>query len=254
MRFELLIAWRHLLVVEGRQLDGLASGTQVRSAPGTLQRLGDVRLIVVAVGVAQLRQARRVALAREDGLEDSHAGHPGARTDDLGALAMHRFSGFVPRLHRVGGGGQEHLPMTHITTQHAPMRFGPKGTSEEPGGMPTWQPLASEAIGLRSTRDTLGLAGIDQEHLQAPGFSQCKQGNPVDPGGFHGDGGDATVAEPVGEGVEVSSEGAETAHGLGGAPPATYLLRVFVDIDRQPPDVVTVYRTSKITKYWKGTT
>jgi hypothetical protein len=40
----------------------------------------------------------------------------------------------------------------------------------------------------------------------------------------------------------------------GGTPPATYLLRVFVDLDRQPPDVVTVYRTSKITKYWKGTT
>jgi hypothetical protein len=30
-----------------------------------------------------------------------------------------------------------------------------------------------------------------------------------------------------------------------------YLLRVFVDIDRQPAEVVTVYRTSKITKYWR---
>jgi Domain of unknown function (DUF4258) len=39
-----------------------------------------------------------------------------------------------------------------------------------------------------------------------------------------------------------------------GTSPVTYLLRVFVDIDRQPPDVVTVYRSSKITKYWKGTT
>lgn len=36
-----------------------------------------------------------------------------------------------------------------------------------------------------------------------------------------------------------------------GAPPVTYLLRVFVDIDRHPPDVVTVYRTSKVTKYWR---
>ena len=36
-----------------------------------------------------------------------------------------------------------------------------------------------------------------------------------------------------------------------GDPPATYLLRVFVDVDRQPPDVVTVYRTSKIAKYWR---
>ncbi len=36
-----------------------------------------------------------------------------------------------------------------------------------------------------------------------------------------------------------------------GTIPTMYLLRVFLDIDRQPPDVVTVYRTSKMTKYWK---
>lgn len=29
-----------------------------------------------------------------------------------------------------------------------------------------------------------------------------------------------------------------------------YVLRVFVDIDRSPPVVVTVYRSSKIGKYW----
>jgi hypothetical protein len=32
----------------------------------------------------------------------------------------------------------------------------------------------------------------------------------------------------------------------------TYLVRVFVDVDRQPADIVTVYRTSKITKYWRA--
>ena len=31
----------------------------------------------------------------------------------------------------------------------------------------------------------------------------------------------------------------------------SYLLRVFVDVDRQPAEVVTVYRTSKIGKYWE---
>ena len=31
----------------------------------------------------------------------------------------------------------------------------------------------------------------------------------------------------------------------------TYLLRVFVDIDRDPADVVTVYRTSRIAKCWR---
>ncbi|MBF0355748.1 MAG: hypothetical protein HQL43_10985 [Alphaproteobacteria bacterium] len=34
-----------------------------------------------------------------------------------------------------------------------------------------------------------------------------------------------------------------------GDPPRQYLLRVFVDMDRSPPRVVTVYRTSKIAKY-----
>ncbi|MEW6756268.1 MAG: DUF4258 domain-containing protein [Candidatus Latescibacterota bacterium] len=31
----------------------------------------------------------------------------------------------------------------------------------------------------------------------------------------------------------------------------TYLVRVFVDIDREPAVVVTTYRTSKVSKYWR---
>ena len=31
----------------------------------------------------------------------------------------------------------------------------------------------------------------------------------------------------------------------------TFLIRIFVDVDRDPQEVVTVYRTSKISKYWK---
>jgi Domain of unknown function (DUF4258) len=30
-----------------------------------------------------------------------------------------------------------------------------------------------------------------------------------------------------------------------------YLVRVFVDIDRKPAEVVTAYRTSKVLKYWR---
>jgi hypothetical protein len=30
----------------------------------------------------------------------------------------------------------------------------------------------------------------------------------------------------------------------------TYLIRVFVDVDREPAAVVTAYRTSKVGKYW----
>ncbi|MBC7260216.1 MAG: DUF4258 domain-containing protein [Chloroflexi bacterium] len=39
-----------------------------------------------------------------------------------------------------------------------------------------------------------------------------------------------------------------------GTPVRVYLLRVFVDVDRQPAEVVTVYRTSRIEKYWRKAT
>ena len=32
----------------------------------------------------------------------------------------------------------------------------------------------------------------------------------------------------------------------------TYLVRVFVDVDREPAEVVTVYRTSNVAKYWRN--
>jgi hypothetical protein len=36
-----------------------------------------------------------------------------------------------------------------------------------------------------------------------------------------------------------------------GEPAKTYLVRVFLDVDRRPAQVVTVYRTGKISKYWR---
>ncbi|MGH9393773.1 MAG: DUF4258 domain-containing protein [Terriglobales bacterium] len=36
-----------------------------------------------------------------------------------------------------------------------------------------------------------------------------------------------------------------------GEPPTTYLIRVVVDVDRSPAEVVTAYRTSKMRKYWR---
>lgn len=36
-----------------------------------------------------------------------------------------------------------------------------------------------------------------------------------------------------------------------GEPARVYLIRVFVDMDRHPAEIVTVYRTSKVAKYWQ---
>ena len=37
-----------------------------------------------------------------------------------------------------------------------------------------------------------------------------------------------------------------------GTPPKMYLVRVVIDIDRRPAQVVTVYRTTKVDKYWRA--
>lgn len=36
-----------------------------------------------------------------------------------------------------------------------------------------------------------------------------------------------------------------------GRPERTYLVRIVVDVGRRPAEVVTVYRTTKIAKYWR---
>jgi hypothetical protein len=39
---------------------------------------------------------------------------------------------------------------------------------------------------------------------------------------------------------------------LFGSPKREYLVRVFIDVDRIPVEVVTVYCTTKIGKYWRA--
>jgi hypothetical protein len=40
---------------------------------------------------------------------------------------------------------------------------------------------------------------------------------------------------------------------MSAGPGATkHLVRVFVDVDRDPAEVVTVYKTSKVAKYWEA--
>ena len=51
------------------------------------------------------------------------------------------------------------------------------------------------------------------------------------------------IAQPGGK--EILQSRFESGHGK------MYLLRAVVAVDKEPPVVVTVYRTSKIAKYWR---
>jgi hypothetical protein len=59
----------------------------------------------------------------------------------------------------------------------------------------------------------------------------------------------AVLAAP--EQREVVRPGRDVLQSLTELAGKSYLVRVFVDVDRTPPEVVTAYRTSRIAKYWR---
>jgi hypothetical protein len=59
----------------------------------------------------------------------------------------------------------------------------------------------------------------------------------------------AVLAAP--EQREVVRPGREVLQSLTELGGKRYLIRVFVDVDRRPAEVVTAYRTSRIGKYWR---
>src|SRR5712692_10132319 len=73
-------------------------------------------------------------------------------------------------------------------------------------------PLARQHVGLRQARHLPRLPGIDQDYRKSPAFEQLEQGNPVHPGRLHGDGGDATGEQPVGQLFEIGRARAKGTH------------------------------------------
>src|SRR5262249_10278580 len=53
---------------------------------------------------------------------------------------------------------------------------------------------------------------VDKDHADASCLEDLVKGDPVDPGGFHRDGGDTANHEPVGETMEIRREDLERAH------------------------------------------
>ena len=93
--------------------------------------------------------------------------------------------------------------------------------------------------------------GTSNAHYHLSSHRSCADGN----GSRHIPVADVTHVLAAPEHTEVVRPGRVVyqARVTWGTTATTYLLRVFVDIDCQPPAVVTVYRTSKIAKYWKET-
>ena len=76
------------------------------------------------------------------------------------------------------------------------------------------QPLTIRDVAL-AARHVLHMSRIDEVYLESTGLQNLVDGNPVDPCRFHGDAGDATRGQPVGEAQQITGEGAERLHGGG---------------------------------------
>ena len=57
--------------------------------PGALQRLGNLLLTMLAMGIAQLGQGEGVAFASDDGMENGHPRDTRQVTHDLGEFEIH---------------------------------------------------------------------------------------------------------------------------------------------------------------------
>jgi hypothetical protein len=72
-------------------------------------------------------------------------------------------------------------------------------------------PLAVDDVGL-AAGDILDVTRVDEHDVDAARLEDLVEGDPVDAGGFHGDGGHAARGEPVGQTMEIGRERLERAH------------------------------------------
>ncbi len=93
--------------------------------------------------------------------------------------------------------------------------IGAEGLGQETEGVQGLNPLAVEHVGLVARRKAAGEVAADEAAMDAPLLQHHEQGDPIDAGGFHGDGLDAVLDQPIGQGVEVGGVGAEGTHDLG---------------------------------------
>jgi len=92
------------------------------------------------------------------------------------------------------GLGEEHGMLAEVAAEHAALIRRPERTRQQPTGREALEPLAVLHVTCGPALDVLDLLWVDQEHLEATGLKQLKEGDPIDPSGFHRDRGDSTRA------------------------------------------------------------
>jgi hypothetical protein len=117
----------------------------------------------------------------------------------------------------VGGAvADEAIAMTDERAEGADVIGWAEGGREKAVGVELLDPLAVEDVGFLLELD---LPGVDEADFEAVLFEDVDDRDPVDAGGLKGNGGDAALLKPVGEGVDIAGESGEDANGRVGSVP-----------------------------------
>jgi hypothetical protein len=99
-------------------------------------------------------------------------------------------------------------------TEGADTIGGAEGALKKAVRVELLDPLAVEDVGL-ATWDILDVSGVDEDDFKAAFIEDFKDGDPVDAGGLHGHGVDATGQEPIGQSMQGTGISLEGPDGLG---------------------------------------
>ena len=161
-----------------------------------------------AVRVTVLGEDVRVAFAGDEGAEDREPGLADDVADHARQEEVHLDQSLLHPLDVGTGVLDERIPMAQHGAEGEDRGGGPKAAAQQADTVELAQPLTVLDIAL-ATRDVLDVAGVDEQDLQPARLEDVVDRDPVDPGGFHRDTGDATGEEPVGQALEVGREGPE---------------------------------------------
>ena len=206
------IAGGELRLTHVKELEILRQDEDVLVAVVPGERGGDLGGRGLAVRVAVLGEDLGVALAGDEVAEDREPGLADDVADDERELEVHLDERLLHPADVVPGRMHEDVTVSHEGAQGEDGPGGAKAAAQEPDTVELAQPLTVLDIAL-AAGDVFDVPGVDEQDLETPRFEDVVDRNPVDPGGFHGDAGDATRDEPVGQALEVRGEGPEGLDG-----------------------------------------
>jgi hypothetical protein len=162
--------------------------------------------------LACTRQSLAVALPGDDRVHNCQTADAGDVAEHAMDLDIHLIQGLLHVLNVLAGELHQCLPVAQHRAKGADLLFRTEGALQQPDRVKVLQPRRMAHVAL-SAGHVFVVAGVNQIDLDAALLQHLIQGDPVNPGGFHGHGSDATFPQPIGDAAQFPGKGAESADG-----------------------------------------